>query len=389
MKTSFLRHVDNSGGEWDIEVFGHRNEEIWSGIIFNESGTKYPIIDGIPRLLRGQWLARCLAQHPEFTNQHAGRLSDFQLDSPATNVSFGEALKLKTVENFSYEWKRFNKMLAIYETNHRLYFQPRGKEFFTGKLGLDAGCGTGRHVYYAAKYGAEMVAIDLSDAVEVAYQNTRSLGNVHVAQADIYDLPFRQDYFDFIESIGVIHILPDPKDAFDGLVKLLRPGGEIFIYVYSSNLIIPKNRQEAVKLFVKRAYERVGRMLPPPALYAYCFMAAAIGRMCNVPMRFLQRFGVTRRLGTQLIAFDSYEIYPFYVLHADLFDWIGTPLNRYYTLDEVRSFYIGGPFDQVEIQEAEPQWRAFARKATDSGPKFLFDSGPIVDAIPGGIRPPG
>ena len=361
MKETFLRHLDSSNGEWDIDVFEHRDHEIWTGIIINESGTKYPVIEGIPRLLQGEWLARCLRGHPEFSNKHGGRFVDSQLKS-FTTISSDEMLKLQTVDNFSYEWKRFNRMLPAYETSHRGYFHPRGKEFFAGKLGLDAGCGTGRHVYYAAKYGAEMVAIDLSDAAEVAYQNTRGLENVHVAQADIFDLPFKRNYFDFVESIGVIHILPDPKAAFDGLVDLLRPGGEIFIYVYSSNLITPVNRLEAVKMSMKKSYERIGRMLPPRALYVYCFLAAAIGRMWNVPLRLLQNWELTRSLANRWMAFDSYEMYPFYVLHTDLFDWIGTPLNRYYTLDEVRSFYVGGPFDRVEVQEADPQWRVFARK---------------------------
>lgn len=375
MKTTFVRHLDTSGGEWRIEAFERRGDEIWSGVIVNGKGIQYPIINGIPRLLRGEWLAQCLAQHPEFIRQHPVYFSDSQLNSSAKTVSPDEVLKLKTVKNFSYQWRRFDKMLPAYEANHRLYFHPRGKEFFAGRLGLDAGCGTGRHVYYAAKYGAEMVAIDLSDAVKVAYENTRSLDHVHIAQADIYDLPFKRDYFDFVESVGVIHILPDPKAAFDNLVKLLRPGGEIFIYVYSSSSsssysVTPENWHEALKLSAKRIFERIGRKLPPPVLYAYCFGAAAIGRTWNVPMRFLQRWGPTHGLATQIIAFKSYESYPFYVLHTDLFDWIGTPLNRFYTIDEVQSFYIGGPFDRVEILEAQPQWRVFARKAVIPEAKY-------------------
>lgn len=371
MKKNFVHHLDRSGGNWDIEVFEERHGEIWNGLIQNDSGTAYPVIEGIPRLLRGYWLERCLARHPQYASRHAGRLGKAAKVVPAM-ANPNDDLKIKTVENFSYEWTQFNKMLPIYELNHQEYFQPRGREFFAGKLGLDAGCGTGRHVYYAAKYGAEMVAIDLSDAVEVAFRNTRSLENVHVAQADIFDLPFRRNYFDFVESIGVIHILPEPKAAFDGLVELLRPGGEIFIFVYSSSMITPQNRAEALKMFIKAIYERVGRMLPPRALYAYCLIAAAIGRMWNIPLRWLVRWELTRSVATRLMAFDRYEMYPFYVLHTDLFDWIGTPLNRYYTLDELRSFYVGGPFDRVEIQEAHPQWRVFARKAA-SGCKFSFE----------------
>ena len=92
--------------------------------------------------------------------------------------------------------------------------------------------------------------------------------------------------------------------------------------------------------------------------------------MWNVPLRLLQKWELTRRLANRWVAFDSYEKYPFYVLHTDLFDWIGTLFNRDHTLDEVRSFYVGGPFDRVEVQEADPQWRVFARKTPALGFKF-------------------
>ena len=37
---------------------------------------------------------------------------------------------------------------------------------FKGKIGLDLGCGFGRHVYNSAQFGAEMVGVDLSEAIE-------------------------------------------------------------------------------------------------------------------------------------------------------------------------------------------------------------------------------
>lgn len=370
MKIEFLRHLDDAGGSWEVEVFERDGDDIISGLISNPSGACYPIIDGIPRLLKGVWLERSLAQHSDFTTRHGSRFAGIARQSVASN---GDALKLKTIKNFSYQWKRFNRMLAIYEMNHRLYFHPRGEEFFRGRLGLDAGCGTGRHVYYAAKYGAEMVAIDLSDAVEVAYHNTRSMKNVHVAQADIYDLPFKKDHFDFVESVGVIHILPDPRAALQGLLQFLRVAGEMFIYVYSANSVVPRDRKHAVKLFFRHLYERIGRMLPRKTLVAYCYIAAALGRTWNVPMRMLKRWGPTRRVGEVLSVFKTYEIYPFYVLHTDLFDWIGTPLNRYYTVEEVQSLFTGGPLDRVEIREEDPQWRVFARKAATSDAGLNLD----------------
>ena len=45
-------------------------------------------------------------------------------------------------------------------------------------------------------------------------------------------LPFAQQTFDAIFSEGVLHHTPSTERAFKSLVPLLKPGGEIMIYVY-------------------------------------------------------------------------------------------------------------------------------------------------------------
>ena len=94
------------------------------------------------------------------------------------------------------------------------WIRPLEPADFEGRVVLDAGCGKGRHIFLAAKFKARtVVGVDLSNAVEAAYRNTRELPNVHVIQADIYHLPFAQP-FDLAYSIGVLHHLPDPKAGF-------------------------------------------------------------------------------------------------------------------------------------------------------------------------------
>ena len=82
-----------------------------------------------------------------------------------------------------------------------------------------------------AKYGAEVWAIDLGTAVEVARRNTHSR-NVNVVQADLHNPPFALESFDFIYSIGVLHHLPNPEAAFQNLLRFLKPGGVVQIYLY-------------------------------------------------------------------------------------------------------------------------------------------------------------
>ncbi|MFH0820035.1 MAG: methyltransferase domain-containing protein [bacterium] len=141
--------------------------------------------------------------------------------------------KEKTAEGFSYEWQHFKMLTDKYKAQFLDWIYPVREDFFPGKIILDAGCGKGRHIYWSAKFGArEVIGIDLGETVKVAYKNTKDFPNVHIIQADIYRLPFRKDFFDYIYSIGVLHHLPDPGAGFTNLVKHLKQNGTISAWVY-------------------------------------------------------------------------------------------------------------------------------------------------------------
>ena len=56
---------------------------------------------------------------------------------------------------------------------------------------------------------------------------------MHVVQADIYNLPVKDNSFDFIFSLGVLHHLPDPELGYQLLIPLLKERGALFIWVYA------------------------------------------------------------------------------------------------------------------------------------------------------------
>ena len=143
------------------------------------------------------------------------------------------------VDNFSFEWHTHRSTQLDSQTGTKEstenFKRITGFDLndLVGKLVLDSGCGSGRYSEVAANAGAEVVAIDLSFAVDAAWTNLGKRKNVHILQADIFKLPFRNETFDYIFSLGVLHHTPDCKGAFMHLPPLLKKEGKISIFVYS------------------------------------------------------------------------------------------------------------------------------------------------------------
>ncbi len=103
---------------------------------------------------------------------------------------------------------------------------------------LIAGCGTGQQSIDFARnlVDARVMAVDISLAsLAHAQQKTNELGlkNIEYGQADIDKLDMLGRTFDVIETMGVLHHLPDPSTGWRTLLSLLRPNGFMRVGLYS------------------------------------------------------------------------------------------------------------------------------------------------------------
>ena len=122
--------------------------------------------------------------------------------------------KAETAENFGWQWTNFTQQDTKYAEQFLGWLQPVKPEYFAGKIVLEGGCGKGRHTTLAADWGAkEVVGIDLSAAVETAYQVTKDLPNVHIVQADIFKMPFKK-VFDYAFRSAFCITRPTRKKPF-------------------------------------------------------------------------------------------------------------------------------------------------------------------------------
>ncbi|UCC99584.1 MAG: methyltransferase domain-containing protein [Phycisphaerales bacterium] len=193
---------------FECEVLYRQDAEVIEGnLLCVKCKKKFPIRAGVPRLV------------PDHLSQEHQR----------TSSAFG------------WQWKHFSEMHDTFERQFLDWIYPIQPDFFKGKKILDAGCGIGRHIYYTASYEAqEVIGVDLSDAVEVAFENVGRLPSVHIIQADFLKPPFRSGTYDFAYSIGVLHHLDYPEAGFRSVASLVRAGGTIlaWVYAYEGNAII-------------------------------------------------------------------------------------------------------------------------------------------------------
>jgi SAM-dependent methyltransferase len=221
----------------EMSVERVEQQEIMEGVLScNACAASFPITRGIPRF------------------------------APLTEV---ESDKQATAANFGWQWQHFTEDDARYAEQFLGWISPVTPDFFRDKVVLEGGCGKGRHTQLAARWGAQdVVGIDLSAAVETAFDATRSLPNAHIIQADIYRLPLARK-FDYAFSVGVLHHLPDPRGGFRSLASKVKPGGYLSAWIYGAE------NNEWITRFVDPVRERITSRLDQRVLLQLSKIPAA------------------------------------------------------------------------------------------------------------------
>jgi SAM-dependent methyltransferase len=105
-----------------------------------------------------------------------------------------------------------------------------------GKQVLEIGLGQGADAERLIRNGARWSGVDLTaesiDRVRTRL-TLRDLPHEELRQGSVLDLPFAGDSFDMVFSHGVLHHVPDIKQAQSEIHRVLRPDGELVIMLYA------------------------------------------------------------------------------------------------------------------------------------------------------------
>lgn len=316
---------------------------------------RYPLVAGTPRMVDGQLRAETPTIYPQARvawNDLEGMWS--RSDIPEQIVD-SEHLTHRTATSFAYEWQRFGQLRPEWRKNFLDYLHPLSPEWLRGKRVLDVGTGSGRHARQAAELGADVVAVDVGEAIDVARRNLAP--EVLTVQASAEDLPFEAGTFDLVMSVGVLHHLPDPAGALRAISRYARPGGFVHVYVYWH----PPWRWHRAVLKLVSEVRRITVRLPHPLLHGFCYpLAAALLTGIVLPYRAMR--GHNRLQGfAEALPLKAYADYPFAVLVNDQFDRLSAPIEHRYEAKEVEQMLVAAGLGQPRVV-ANHGWVGNARQ---------------------------
>lgn len=168
------------------------------GWLENDRGTRYPIVDGIPRFVPPENYAR----------------------------AFGD------------QWQRFpltqhDSHAGLRRGVDRLSRCMRGQlSEVRGKRVLEAGAGAGRFSEILLGAGAVLHSFDYSSSVDVIAANSGRHESLTLFQGDIRQIPCPRESYDYVICLGVIQHTPDPHESMRSLWSHVKPGGALVIDQY-------------------------------------------------------------------------------------------------------------------------------------------------------------
>ncbi len=323
------------GKNFVIKVAKKRDEEILQGVLVCSNNHKFTIRNGIPRLV--------IDKSEGFVKTEKAFSSKWKNYSRSLySKKWYEFQKNWFLDRFG--WKTLSSFYRFLKTRHNI---------------LDAGTGLGNSArLFSADSKAQVFAIDASASIDFAYKKYGHVKNIHFIQADLRQLPFRKNFFDFICSDQVLHHTKNTETSFKYLVKYLTKKGIISIYVYNKKGPIREFSDDYIR-------ERTTKMLEKECIEFSTDMAYLGKSLADLKSKIIIR----RDIPLLKIKAGTYDVQRFIYWNflkcfwADdgnfkrsvgvNFDWYYPKYAFRHTVNEVREWYKEARIKIIHFKEIE------------------------------------
>ena len=199
----------------------------------------FPVEDGVLDLLVGALVYQ--RDRDRFRERHGRLLDRLGLND---SVSQEKAAPLQALQQAHFDWYasnetqsyRFYEQMRFWAAVDQLTFERWRPRIHAGSWLLDVGCGNGRSASRIMDLDVRVLAFDVAkEAVRQARErfpvgSSRARATFLVADATRF--PVKACSMDQVLVYGVLHHVPDPRQACGEIARVLRPGG---LYLGSEN----------------------------------------------------------------------------------------------------------------------------------------------------------
>lgn len=224
------------------------------GALVDEDGRHgYPIVGGI------------LYATPQLARRERAWLAVMGLEPPIepSTVTFQD---VETVDSFGFQWLWDSEPRTEEDLQWRVASRYQlDRTYYRGKLVLDAGSGAGDQSRFLLDSDVKaLVSVDLSAAIQVAYQKLSSRKNWIGIRGDLTRLPLADATFDFVYCEGVIQHTHDSQMSVNELSRVLAHGGTMSATHYGylaplSSGLKPLLRRTFNAVFFRNRWERLSK----------------------------------------------------------------------------------------------------------------------------------
>jgi ubiquinone/menaquinone biosynthesis C-methylase UbiE len=288
--------------------------------------------------------------------QHLGKQISSFLKSSGGNSDTA------TVNSFGHEWTEFN---TFNDNEVKVagdqYFDIIDSNMISKESSvLDIGCGMGRWSYYISDKVKFVEAVDPSDAVFSASEFTSKKSNIRVTQAGVDDIPFEDNSFDLVFSLGVFHHVPDTEAAIVKAVRKVKKGGHFMVYLYYSL----DNRGFAFKLLfhLSNVLRIIISKLPGRLKSVVCDILAVTLYLPFVLLSKLIKKVSPSGNFHKKIPLSYYADKSMKIIRNDSLDRFGTPLEQRFSKIQIEQMMMKAGLTEIVFSPNEPYWHAVGKK---------------------------
>jgi len=254
-------------------------------------------------------------------------------------------------DSFGLEWTKhartqYDNYSGSNVSEKRFFGETKWDRNLNGQIILEVGSGSGRFTEQAASTGAMVISMDYSYAVEANYTTNGEKNNVFIVQADVYAMPFRQEFFDKLFCFGMLQHTPDPQKAFMVLPGYLKRGGDLVVDVYRKNGGF--RGLFATKYWVRPITKRLDAKFLYKATRVYITLMWPISKL-------IHKLPHGRKINWALLVADYKEVYDLNEnmlkewAILDTFDMLSPAYDYPQTLEDVKQWFINARLKDAEV----------------------------------------